>query len=229
MAHLAHLMTQGTLVEKSNPIVEEPLEGVGRNNEISPPPARVSKTRTFQFTLNNYSESELNNLKDLAQEVAQSTHAKIIELIFQEEIGEKTQTAHLQGLIRFRNGCSFKNVNKLYFNNRAHLEQCKNIVALRQYCQKSDTRAGITIASKAKPMLDILCEHWDEGNVDVVNKLTTARFLNNMMQNGIIKFTSKRACMELREALECKLTNNWLTMFISSEDIELYKKAEQYL
>lgn len=90
-----------------------------------------NKSRSYAFTLNNYTKDEIGTLEQEFLEAA--------EYGMQEETG-KDGTPHLQGFIRYKNPVSFNHVKKLL--KRAHWEKAKSIKACRAYCSKEDTRTG---------------------------------------------------------------------------------------
>ncbi len=91
------------------------------------------RARSWCFTLNNYSESEINTLTQLKNDLS------INIFCFQEEIG-KNNTPHLQGVLNFKNAKSFEYIKKI--NSRAHWEQCRSLKQSLKYCCKEDTRSG---------------------------------------------------------------------------------------
>lgn len=104
-----------------------------RNTEIrssstqkSPPRARL-----WAMTLNNYMESEINNLQQIEEGY---------QFVFQEETGEDGKTPHLQGMFYFKQPKTLTAMKKI--NARAHWEIGKNKLALIQYCSKEETRTG---------------------------------------------------------------------------------------
>ncbi len=90
-----------------------------------------SRSRSWVFTLNNYTQLEINSL------ITQFTPAFLY--VFQEELG-KNKTPHLQGVVKWKNQRSFKTMTTLA--PRAHWERCRNIKASVLYCIKDDTRNG---------------------------------------------------------------------------------------
>lgn len=87
-----------------------------------------TRSRYWCFTLNNYTEEDITNITILR-----------CDYVFQEEKGENG-TPHLQGILMFKNACSFRSVKKKI--PRAHIERCKNKLASIKYCSKPDTRVG---------------------------------------------------------------------------------------
>lgn len=97
-------------------------------NTIKDSVCRRFRSRCWCFTLNNYTEDDIKNLK-----------SNDYEFIFQEETG-KTGTKHLQGLLCFKNAMSLSSLKKV--NERCHWEVCKNKHASINYCSKGETRTG---------------------------------------------------------------------------------------
>ena len=94
-------------------------------------PYRIRK-RTYSFTWNNPSEESYSYLKKLGNSDG------ISELIYQLEIGEKRHTPHLQGYIHFTNSRHLSAVIKLL--KGCHIEEARNIFALKNYCKKVKSR-----------------------------------------------------------------------------------------
>lgn len=92
-------------------------------------PDNSGKARCWTFTLNNYTEDEVNHIQGLD-----------CLYVFQEETGEKG-TKHLQGLLVYKNAISFASVKKKII--RAHIEKCKNKNASIRYCTKEESRTGM--------------------------------------------------------------------------------------
>lgn len=84
----------------------------------------MSRSRSFTFTLNNYTESEIKEIKEL----------NYVYLIFGYETGEN-DTPHLQGYIYFKSQVTFNSIkNKI---PRAHIEIAKgNSLHNYEYCTK---------------------------------------------------------------------------------------------
>lgn len=96
------------------------------------PTKRDTKQRSYRFTLNNYKENDAAHLEQAFMIIG----AK--KFVFQEEIGKKTKTPHLQGCVFFKNAIAFSTMKKI--NNRIawyDLDYPKKAIA---YCLKSDTR-----------------------------------------------------------------------------------------
>lgn len=87
-----------------------------------------SKARTWCFTINNHTVSDIDTLGTLFE-----------QYVFQEETGE-CGTPHLQGVCRFKNARSFKAMKKMH--PKAHWSVCENWLASIKYCSKTDTRTG---------------------------------------------------------------------------------------
>lgn len=85
---------------------------------------RNTRSRTWCFTWNNYSEIDVQYLVvKLSSE----------QYLFGEEIGTNG-TPHLQGVVKFKNARSFKQCRKIFKNN--HVEKCNNWNASLNYCSK---------------------------------------------------------------------------------------------
>lgn len=132
---------------------------------------RLCRSRNWCFTLNNYTEADINNIGDCKY-----------QYIFQEETG-KEGTPHLQGLIASPNAISQNTMKKLI--PRAHLEVCRNKMASIQYCQKGESRTG-----------KIYCnvESWMNGtknnttrSPNQMNLLEYENFINTMVQETLIE------------------------------------------
>lgn len=86
------------------------------------------------FTLNNYTEADINNLKQLVATGA----VKYVR--FQQEIGE-SGTPHLQGWCQKSNGSTFPAWKRILGSERYHVEPRRGSVeSCETYCTKEDTR-----------------------------------------------------------------------------------------
>lgn len=92
----------------------------------------MARFRSVCFTINNYSDDELNNLKNNKENFKY--------LVFQQEIGENGGTRHIQGYATSSNPrglASWKSI----ISARAHIEQARgDAESNRRYCTKEDTR-----------------------------------------------------------------------------------------
>lgn len=112
---------------KTAQIAKTPL-----GNTISKP--KAPRSRSWCFTLNNYSENQITQLHTLFSN-------NEIEFIFQEEIGEK-KTPHLQGTFKMKFGKTFSAVKKMIGINEIHLEKCRSWEQSIKYCSKQESRNG---------------------------------------------------------------------------------------
>lgn len=85
-------------------------------------PSRNTRGRAWCFTINNFTDQDVALVKSLEG-----------DCVCGIEKG-KNGTPHLQGVIRFANARTFSAVKKLL--STAHIEQCKNWLASRNYCSK---------------------------------------------------------------------------------------------
>lgn len=93
------------------------------------PPRRAARARGWCFTLPNYTDEEIETIKNIEHRF----------LIFGREKCPTTGTHHLQGFIHFVNGRSFQAVKRA-FPERTHLEASKGSVDQNiEYCSKEDS------------------------------------------------------------------------------------------
>lgn len=78
---------------------------------------KIPKCNNFCYTLNNYTESELQNIISWAEKNKKHDYN-----IFSQEVGEEKKTPHLQGYVHFTS--ARKILPKKLFR-RAHAEQCR--------------------------------------------------------------------------------------------------------
>lgn len=97
------------------------------------PPATMSMSKGWCFTLNNWSQDEKNHLSQLA------ASPDCGYIVFQQEVGEENGTPHLQGYVNFTCRKRLGAVKKLV-GNRAALFVAKGTAQQnRAYCSKSST------------------------------------------------------------------------------------------
>ncbi len=104
---------------------------LGRNTKVVPGKVRRQRSRTWCFTLNNYTKEDIDTLAQ--------PNLKIVKYIFQEEIS-KTGTEHLQGVICLKNPMGLSALKKIH--GRAHWEISRNWNASMNYCSKNESRIG---------------------------------------------------------------------------------------
>lgn len=102
------------------------------------------RSRIWQWTLNNYTEKENDQIKTFAL-------AECVYSVYQPEKG-KNGTPHLQGMFEFKNARTFQALKERF--PRMHLEKCKKRDALIKYCKKEDTKTGDTIEIGTIAQLD---------------------------------------------------------------------------
>lgn len=103
----------------------------GRGNTISPPPKR---SRSWVFTLNNWSAAEVEAIKALDS---------MKYMVVGYETGAEG-TPHLQGTIQYNHGRTFELVKKDL--PRAHIEPCMNLLKSIEYCKKEDNFFELGVA-----------------------------------------------------------------------------------
>lgn len=93
----------------------------------------MSRTRSFVFTLNNYTHDELALLESLGSGIPSNG---IKFLLWGEEVGPTTGTPHLQGMVEFA-GARRLNAVRLLLGGRVFLEQRRGTFQeSAQYCRK---------------------------------------------------------------------------------------------
>lgn len=106
-------------------------ERVGNTKQLSP-------SLHWCFTLNNYTDSEYNDIK---------FHSSIKNCVIGKEVGE-SGTPHLQGYICFDKKIRPKSLG---LTDRIHWEKCRNINASIEYCQKDDPEPYIKNCKRHAP------------------------------------------------------------------------------
>jgi len=135
------------------------------------------KLRKICFTVNNYSEEELQNLKF-------HIYDQCIYGIVGREVGEHG-TPHLQGYCEYKNARSFKGLKEIY--ERAHIEKKRGTnVQASEYCKKENDyweHGTLKPESQGKRGdLQNISEHIQDNNGirDMIesNLITSAQHLN---------------------------------------------------
>lgn len=85
------------------------------------------------FTYNNYKDNDIEILETTFRDFK-----KIQKYVFQEEIGEKCGTPHLQGSVWFKTKTRWEEL-KLPFGNLMRWTSMRNEEACIKYCQKTET------------------------------------------------------------------------------------------
>lgn len=101
---------------------------------------RPSPSKHYCFTLNNYKESDINDIigSICSDGTAYGTNPKYI---FQEETGEDG-TPHLQGYINFDRKVRPIGLFKWENAKRIHWEKCRSPKHAINYCRKKESRTG---------------------------------------------------------------------------------------
>lgn len=111
------------------PKIVQTVPGAGGNTKVSSP-QESAKTR-WCFTLNNYSEKDIENLKELSNSTGENQ-----KFIIGREIAPTTNTPHLQGYIEFGRRVRFSWLKKKT-NPNIHWEAAKGDLAQNfKYCSK---------------------------------------------------------------------------------------------
>lgn len=130
--HLKHIMTEYFDFPLDD--LDADRRGVG-NTETTPASKKSDKKQISQrlnwfFTFNNYPEDAIDALDACFREIC-------TDWIFQEEIGEKCGTPHLQGNIRLKKSMRFTEFSP---DLRIHWEPTRLVVNAKNYCNKDSTR-----------------------------------------------------------------------------------------
>ncbi len=139
-----------------------------------------TRRRSWCFTLNNYTQLEINDL------LTQFALAKMY--IFQEEIGEKG-TPHLQGVVEWNHGKSFMSMKKI--NKKMNLSRTKKLKASVIYCGKERTRSGKTwqkgtekYKNKSEAEIKIAFEKYRKKRIELlIDKLTETLSYQDIIEN----------------------------------------------
>lgn len=107
----------------------ETLETLGGNTK-TPKVKRPNQLMNWCFTWNNYPEGSVERLETIFKDLCSS-------YAFQEEIGEKEGTPHLQGVICLKKAGRF---TEFTLSKAIHWEGCKCVPAAFKYATKEDTR-----------------------------------------------------------------------------------------
>ncbi len=130
---------------------------------------RVARYRKWCFTLNNYTQSDIDTLLTAFRKKVTTIY------VFQEELGEPGNgsghigTPHLQGVVSYKNAVRFTTLKNVC--PRGHWEKCKDWDASKAYCSKLDTRHGslFTNADFPRDPLEGLSLH--EWQKDVLSRI----------------------------------------------------------
>lgn len=93
----------------------------------------MSKARAYCWTLNNYTEEELNHAESFHDATPTCEY-----LLFGKETGDQEGTPHLQGYVYFKNPRTIKGLKRTTLFKRAHLEVAQGTPTQNKvYCTKS--------------------------------------------------------------------------------------------
>lgn len=126
----------------------------------------TTRSRAWVFTLNNYSEEDVNNLIKVIYDA---------RYVVGREVGAQG-TPHLQGFVQFKNPKKFEAVKKL-LGDRYHIEKCRNKKAAIKYCQKEENffSRGIDVEVDMKKYIlekefpNVKLNNWQQKIVDIIN------------------------------------------------------------
>lgn len=120
---------------------------------------RLPASKYWTFTLNNYNDGEIDQLLCWFEG---SNH----KYAFQEEIGDKTKTPHLQGTVCFSSKCrpieNKKNIERI------HWEKTRCFSLAVAYCLKQDTRSGRQWTNLETPLILLCPSSFYEWQKDII-------------------------------------------------------------
>lgn len=105
------------------------LTGVAGNANSATRSKQISQRLQWHFRFSNYDTDDIDGLDALFKEIC-------TDYIFQEEIGDKTNTPHLQGAIRLKRPMRYSEFSpdkKIHWEPQASLKN-------KNYCCKTETR-----------------------------------------------------------------------------------------
>lgn len=118
--------------------------GSGEGVILDPSPTRISASKRWFFTWNNYNGSEdCEKLKNIFINIKS-------KFLFQEETGENG-TKHLQGCVSFEKKQRPFECVKI---KEIHWEKCKDWTSAIKYCSKVETRTGSMFYNIPIPRVD---------------------------------------------------------------------------
>lgn len=128
----------------------------------------MSRVRNYCFTLNNYTDEELDKLSKLDVEY----------MIYGKEVAPTTGTPHLQGFVKFKHAKTFTAVKKLI--PRAHLEVMKGTIEdCIKYCSK---QGDVTEYGKKPPGAGSRSDL-----TDIKKCIEQQKKVKDLLKNNIIK------------------------------------------
>ncbi len=143
-----------------------------------------STQATYRFTLNNYTETEIDQINHIFLEILKAN-----KFAFQEEICPKTETPHLQGCVFFPYKVAFSTMKKI--NSRIHYDRLDKPKRAISYCLKSKTRKpggrqwthGINIEDYLdKPKVPLMSQNelYESMRLQMVESLGDGRYANGV-------------------------------------------------
>nr|WAE42303.1 MAG: replication associated protein [Cressdnaviricota sp.] len=106
----------------------EPIEPMPNGNNDHSAGNKITQKYKYDFVINNYTEEELSHLKTTIPSIAKKA-------IIGKEVGEQG-TPHLQCYISLLRKLRITELTKLAGLERASFRECRNELALIEYCRK---------------------------------------------------------------------------------------------
>lgn len=163
--------------------------------DLPPRNKKTVRSRGWAFTLNNWDESDVLFLTDTLDTE---------KYVFQEEIGEKTGTPHLQGIVYFKNARTWDQMKQL--NPKIHWGVAISVKASIDYCSKLNTRSGEVYNKgfRIPEQLDLISElyTWQKNIYENIKTKPDKRTIN-----WIYDPTGNQGKTELIKLIGSKLNN----------------------
>lgn len=103
-------------------------------NTVDTMPCNTKRSRAFgPNTWNNHTSDDIIYMREILSDAE--------EWYFQEEVGENG-TPHLQFCMKYKNARTWDSIKKKL--PKCHIEVAKNWKAVTKYCQKGETRSGVS-------------------------------------------------------------------------------------
>lgn len=152
------------------------------------------------FTLNNYLETDIIDLEKVFKKIC-------TKYIFQEEVGEKTGTPHLQGTIELKRKMRWSEFN---LTEKITWSATRNRVCAIGYCGKDETRKGKTYSFGLPKPIEYYKEDeflpWQKDVLAIINTKPDKRKVYWIYETegntGKSQFTRSLVCLD--KALVCQ-------------------------
>lgn len=151
--------------QKKNTNQEDmPLDDKGNTKTLSSEYKRISPSKIWCFTLNNYTGMDITDIH-------KSFISNANKFIVGKEIGEECGTPHLQGWVFFNKAIR---PMSLKLNNKIHWEKCKGTEKENiDYCSKDGNitfSQGVTITTQLEILKEEQLYQWEKDIIEIIKK-----------------------------------------------------------